>query len=299
MLVLFIRVGYFATPGVHSAGAACVQNQAHAIHRFGFVTPASDVMSSGIPALPGEASDDPVAYGRAGAKRLHAATAIATRMKFHWWWILIAIAVIWFCGWLVTVVMGVFFNPLDSDEDRRKNFQERLLSNCVINLFLWPAMLPSLLERRKFLREIRTGKRPGWIVMDKGEESGRVWHLSDGTEFSAFVSTAGDSSEPAAISADYEDDSLTGEIRYRLRMIAPTAQPSTEWRSLRFTARGPQPDPDDEEAVDDYTADRYEASVKLARGKYEVAFQVPNRAGKVEECSSVILIVSDSSDYDL
>lgn len=219
-------------------------------------------------------------------------------MKFHWWWILIAIAAIWFSGWLVTVVIGVFFNPLDSDEDRRKNFQERLLSACVINLFLWPALLPSFLERRKFLREIRTGKKPGWIVLDKGEESGRVWHLSDGTEFGASVSTSGESSEPADISADYEDDSLTGEIRYRVRMLAPTAQPPTEWKPLRFAPRGPKPDPDDEEALDDYTADRYEASMKLARGKYEVAFQVPNRAGKVEECSSVILIVSDSSDYD-
>ncbi len=158
-------------------------------------------------------------------------------------------------------------------------------------------MLPSFLERWRFLRDIRTGKKPSWIVLGEGEESGRVWHLSDGTEFSASVSTSGESSKPADISADYEDESLTGEIWYRVRMVAPTPQPPTDWMGLKFTPRGPQPDPDDEEAVDDFTADRYEASVKLDRGKFEVAFRVSNRSGKIEECSAVILIVSDPEDY--
>lgn len=219
-------------------------------------------------------------------------------MTFHWWWILAAIAAIWMFGWLVTVVIGVFFNPLDSDEERGKDFRERLLSYCVLNFLLWPAMLPSYLERRRFLKEVRTGRRPAWIVLDKGEESGRVWHLSDGTEFSASASTAHDSSKPADISADYEDDSLAGEVQYRVRMIAPTVQPPSDWRDMTFSPRGPQPHPDDEDAMDDYTGDRYEASVKLERGKYEVAFRVPNRSGKVEECSALTLIVSDSQDYE-
>ena len=225
--------------------------------------------------------------------------ALARAMKFHWWWILVAVAALWMVGWFVTVVMGVFFNPLDSEEDKRKNFQDRLLANCVINFFLWPAMLPSFLERRRFLRDIRTGKKPGWIVLDKGEESGRVWHLSDGTEFSASASTSGESSKPADISADYEEESLTGEIQYRVRMVAPTPRPPTDWKPLKFTPRGPDPNPDDEDAKDDYMADRYEASVKLDRGKYQVAFRVPGRSGKVEECSAVTLIVSDPEDYDL
>jgi len=58
LVVLFIRLGYFVITGVHSAVAAYVQSQAHAIPRFGFVTTVSDAMSSGIPALLGEASDD-------------------------------------------------------------------------------------------------------------------------------------------------------------------------------------------------------------------------------------------------
>src|SRR5581483_4432777 len=165
-------------------------------------------------------------------------------MKFHWWWIVIAVAAIWMIGWFVTAVLAVFLNPLDSEEDRRKNFQDRLLANCVINFILWPAILPSLLERRRFLRDIRSGKKPGWIVLEKGEESGQVWHLSDGTEFSASVSTSGESSKPAKISADYEDESLTGKIHYQVRMIAPTPQPSSEWRPLIFTPRGPKPDTD-------------------------------------------------------
>jgi hypothetical protein len=113
----------------------------------------------------------------------------------------------------VTVIFAVFFNPMDSEEDRSKDFRERLVSHCIMQLFLWPAMLPGLLEKRRFLRDIRTGKKPGWIVLDKGEESGRVLHLTDGTEFNASVSTSGESSEPADITADYEDQSLTGEVR--------------------------------------------------------------------------------------
>jgi len=108
-------------------------------------------------------------------------------ITFHWWWILVTVVAIWISGWLVTVIFAVFFNPMDSEEDRSKDVRERLVSHCIMELFLWPAMLPVLLEKRRFLRDIRTGKKPGWIVLDKGEESGRVWHLSDGTEFNASV----------------------------------------------------------------------------------------------------------------
>jgi len=61
----------------------------------------------------------------------------------------------------------------------------------------------------------------------------------------------------------------------------------------------PEPDPDDEEAVDAYVSGRYETTVRLPRGKYEVEFRVGNRAGKTEECSAVILIVADPQDYNL
>ena len=220
-------------------------------------------------------------------------------MRFHWWWILVVLAAIWIAGWCVSVIVAVFFNPLDSEEDNRKDFRERLLAQAVINWFLWPWLLPAVLDRRKLLRHMETGKRRSWIVLAKGEESGREWRLSDGTEFGACVSTAGESSEPAHISGDYEDESLTGEILYRVRMIAPTLQPPTDWARLKFTPRGPEPDPQNQNAVDDYWLSRYEVFVQLPRGKYAVEFRVPNRSGKVEEWSAVTLIVTDPEDYNL
>lgn len=218
-------------------------------------------------------------------------------MKFHWWWILAAAAAIWFVGWFVTVIIAVFFNPLDSQKDSQKHFPQRLLGHCILNLFIWPQMLSALTHRRKFFRYIRTGKKPGWLVCGDGESNSREWKLSDGTQFSASASTSGELSDPADLSADYEDKSLAADVQYCVRMIAPTSRPPTEWASLKFTPRGKPPDPENEEDAHDYEGDRYQASVKLDRGKYEVAFRVPNRAGKIEECSGVILIVYDHDDY--
>lgn len=224
--------------------------------------------------------------------------ALTTRMEFHWWWILVAFATFWIPGWLVAVIVGVFFNPLDSEEDKRKNFRGRLLAQAAINWVLWPGLLSALLERRKLYRDMRTGKRPSWIIRARGEHSGRQWTLSDGTEFGASVS-GGSSSEVSHISADYEDDELTGEIEYRTRMVAPTSGAPTAWLRLEFAPRGPEPDPDDEDAVDDYTASRYEVSVQMPRGKHEVEFRVRNRSGRVDECSALILIVAEPDDYIL
>ena len=219
-------------------------------------------------------------------------------MNFHWWWILVVLGAIWVTGWLVSVVVGVFFNPLDSEEDKRKDFRGRLIAQSVINWVLWPVLLPAILSRRKLYRDMRTGKRPDWIILADGEESGRQWTLSDGTEFGASVS-GGSSSEPSFISGDYEDDLLTGKIEYRSRMVAPSPQSPTDWACLKFTPRGSEPDPDDEDAVDEYTASRYEVSVQLPRGKHLVEFRVPNRSGKVEECSGVTLIIAETEDYNL
>ena len=63
--------------------------------------------------------------------------------------------------------------------------------------------------------------------------------------------------------------------------------------------RRPEPDPADEDAVDDYTANRFEASVQLLRGKYEIEFRVRSRSGKLEVCSALTLIVADAEDYNL
>ena len=221
------------------------------------------------------------------------------RMEFRWWWILIALGMMWMAGWLVSVFIGVFFNPLDSKEDKKKDFRGRLVAQAVINWVLWPWLLPAILERRKLYRDMRTGKRPSWIILADGEESGRHWTLSDGTEFWASASNDS-SSERSHIEADYADDALTGDIQYRVRMIAPTPGASTEWARLEFTSRGPEPDPRDEDAVEDYMcASRYEISVQVPRGKHQVEFRVPNRSGKAEECSAVILIVADPEDYNL
>jgi hypothetical protein len=192
-------------------------------------------------------------------------------MKSHWWWILAAVLLI---GGIAVVM-----------------FIRSLLSG------LRQQILSAVQVQRKFREDIRTGKKPSWLVMDDNEEGGRSWNLSDGTEFNALASTSGDSSKPADISADYEDASLAGAIQYRVRMIAPASQPPTEWTPMKFTPRGPQPDSDDEDAVDDYSDYRYEARIKLDRGKYLVEFQIPNRSGSVEECSGVTLINYDSKDF--
>jgi hypothetical protein len=82
-------------------------------------------------------------------------------------------------------------------------------------------------------------------------------------------------------------------------MVAPEIQQPSEWRPLRFKDRPPEPDPQDEDAVDAYVSKRYEAFVRLPRGKYEVEFRVENKAGNFEECSNVIMIVADAEDYGL
>ncbi len=228
-------------------------------------------------------------------------------MKFSWWWVVIAVVGVWVTGWLVTVIVAVFFNPLDSARDKKENFKDRLLAQAIMNWFLWPFFLPPLLERRKLLRDMKTGKRPNWIMLADGEESGRVWKLSDGTVFEGSASTAGESKDPANIWGDYEDRSLAGDVDYRIRRLAPTAQPPGEWTRMKFWPKGApdQVEEDDEEEEieedddDEGGAPRYDVSVKLERGKYLVEFRVPNRSGQPEELPGLTLIVSDFEDYNL
>ncbi len=218
-------------------------------------------------------------------------------MKFHWWWILIGLLVLWAIGWLVGVIFGVFFNPADTAEDKRKDFRGRLLSQALLNWILWPMLLPAILNQRKFNRDVRTGKIPAWMVLADGEERGKEWKLSDGTLFGAYVSD-GSSSERSHISADYEGDAVPGPVEYRIRTLAPTPQPATDWKQFKLAPRGLKPDPDDEDAADGSQGSCFEVSVQLPRGKHLVEFRVPNRSGKIEECSGVTLIVTDPGDYD-
>ena len=199
------------------------------------------------------------------------------------------------------MVCMVFFDPDSTSRPKPSDWGGRVIAGCVINWVLWPFLLPAFLDKRKLHRDMQTGKRPKWIVLDKGkgEESGRVWTLSDGTSFGASAD-GGSSSRRSHISADYYDnDRLKGVIEYRVRMIAPEIHQSQDWRPLGFRDRPPEPDPQDEDAVDEYVSSRYEAFVRLARGKYEVQFRVPNKAGRLEECANVILIVADPEDYGL
>ena len=216
-------------------------------------------------------------------------------MKFHWWWILVGLGVLWMIGWAISVIISVWFNPLDTEDDKRQSVRDRLVGQAIFNWILWPAVLPQLLDRRKLLRDMKTGKRPNWIMLENGEAGAREWKLADGTVFQASASTSGESSQPADITADYEDKSITGEISYRVRMIAPMPQPPTDWTRLKFLSDDPESDPEDE----DDSFDRYQIKVKLPRGKYQVEFRVPNRTGKLEECAAVTLIISDPEDYNL
>lgn len=207
---------------------------------------------------------------------------------------------IWIIGWFITVIFSVFFNPLDSEEDRRKDLGGRLLAQGVMNRVMWPFVLVSLGQRRNLLRDMRTGKRPAWIMKAKGEESQRHWTLADGTAFRAFAWNES-SSKPAEISADYEDEALTGPIECRSRMIAPENHPAKAWLPMSFDPHPEQHPPDDDASADeeDDTLDRYTLSLKLPRGKYALEFRATNRAGAFEEFSALTLIVADPEDYNL
>ena len=93
-------------------------------------------------------------------------------MKFHWWWILVAIPALWLAGWFVTVVGAVFFNPLDSGDENREDLRDRLLGHAVLQFFIWPVFLPEFLARQRLYRDVRTGKKPAWIVRSKGDGRG-------------------------------------------------------------------------------------------------------------------------------
>lgn len=222
-------------------------------------------------------------------------------MTFHWWWILILLLVIWVAGWLVTVIFGVFFHPLDSEEDRRKDFAGRLKGQAIINWFLWPWMLPTMLERRRFNRDIQTGKRPGWLVLADGEQSACEWKLSDGSVLSLFVSHVS-SPEASPIWANSDEEPFTRPIEYRVRKLAPTEQPPTDWARLGTNAsdsdRDPDNDEDYEEDEDEDPASHVESSVKLTPGKYQVDFRVLDRSGKAEESPALTMIVMEPDEDD-
>src|SRR5258706_8768176 len=111
-------------------------------------------------------------------------------MTFHWWHIFVAFGVIWGSGWLAGMVCILFFDPDTAGKPKPKDWWGRVAASCVINWFLWPFLLPGFLDKRKLHRDMQTGRRPSWIVLDrtKDEQSGRRWTLSDGTVFTGSAS---------------------------------------------------------------------------------------------------------------
>ncbi len=157
-------------------------------------------------------------------------------MRFQWWWIIVVLPALWLIAALLSAVITFAVDPEVTQEQRHKNSAERFLSLCFINWFFWPWYLPVVLSRRKLHKEMASGKRPRWIVLDreKGEESGRHWTLSDGTDFAASVS-CGSSSRRSHIRADYpEDNELKGPVEYRVRMTAPEQREPSDWAQLTF-----------------------------------------------------------------
>jgi len=90
-----------------------------------------------------------------------------------------------------------FLDPLTSKEEKSEDWRGRLVSGLFISMLFWPWMVPATLERRKLLRDMQTGKRPSWIVLDRtaGEENVRYYNLADGTKFDA-AAYGGSSTEP-------------------------------------------------------------------------------------------------------
>lgn len=216
-------------------------------------------------------------------------------MTFDWRYGIGTVAALWLVGTICTGLFMFFFNPRPDNHNVRTEWSERLKATFGLSFFLWPFLLPAALNSFLFHRSIRTSKRPSWLVYADDENQGGQWTLSDGTEFLASAH-GGTSQKPSHFLADYMNDEMHGEIQFRVRMIAPSTKSFSEWKPLSFTAV-PAVAEDDKEP-DDCIADRYEAEMKLLRGKFAVEFRAQNRSGVFEERSGVTMIVADDVDYE-
>jgi len=224
-------------------------------------------------------------------------------MTFSWWWIIVAIAAIWTLGWFVTTALQMVLDPLASPEERRKNWRERLPPFAIMNWFIWPWALSEFKWSHRFHRDIKTGKRPSWLIRGDGDRDRCGWKLSEGTDISG-TADGGSSTEPSRIQADRPPED-TNPVEYRTRMIAPTLRAPTDWKRMPLSSDWPEPEPDeDEDEVEELEDEgdddtwRFCDKVQLERGKYAVEFRVRNSAGGFEEFSGVIMIVSDPEDYE-
>ena len=169
------------------------------------------------------------------------------------------------------------------------------MASFTLSFFLWPFLLPAAVGSFLFHHSIRAGKRPAWLVYADNEISVAQWTLSDGTEFlgSAY---GGSSRKECHFLADYMIDQMSGQIQFRVRMIAPNVEPFTEWQQLVFNAQPAVAEED--ENSDDNSSKRYEGTLRLPRGKYAIEFRAQNCSGSFEERSGVTMIVADDKDYE-
>ncbi len=206
-----------------------------------------------------------------------------------------ALLVLWWLGALVTTIYWFFFDPKITREDKRRGWLGGLVVLGVLNMLFWPQALPQIYAQRKFENDLKTGKRPNWLVRDDNESSSRDWTLSDGAEFEASVQES-DAMEECCIAADYVNRRKPGDIECRVRMIAPSEQSYSDWMiAVPYKPKYEyEPDSDDEE--DDWSEMRYAFYRRLERGKYHVEFRVETKAGVFETCSHLTMIVRGPDD---
>lgn len=207
-----------------------------------------------------------------------------------------AFLVLWWLGGLISTFYMTFFDPLVTKEEKRKGWKERLIGFGIINLLFWPQALPQFHAQRKFHNDLKTGKRPKWLVREDQEADYRDWTLSDGTEFEAMVLDTSTTND-CCILADYTNRRRPGDIQCRVRMTAPTEQPFSDWL-LPKSYKPKLEDEDDSDDEDDEPPMRYAFYGRFDRGKYSVEFRVETKPDVFETCSQLTMIVSNPDDYE-
>jgi hypothetical protein len=212
-------------------------------------------------------------------------------------YLLVIFLILWLLGALITTIYSVFFNSKVPREEKKQK-QYWLVGFVVfgvLSMWAWPQILPQMYAQRKFDLDLKTGKRPKWLVRDDDESNSKDWTLSDGTEFEAGVAED-DAAEDCCITADYVNRRKPGDIECRVRMIAPSEQPYSDWMVAVPYKPKHEYEPDSEDEEDDWSEMRYAFYRRLERGKYRVEFRVETKAGVFETCSHLTMIVRGPDD---
>jgi hypothetical protein len=206
-------------------------------------------------------------------------------------WALGVFLAIWCFGWLCSACYMYFYGP---GSDEKGAVRERFVGALVINAFLWPALLPGLRRHRRFQNDLKTGRRPQWLIYADGESDCAEWTLANGMELSTSAS-AGSSTERTRLQVTSENNATSLGIECRVQMIAPDKSDPSEWKSMKVKQYMPEPDTEDE---DDKEFPFHEAAMRLPKGKYRGEFRRQVN-GVFEEGGAITFIVADSEDYDL